>query len=511
MKNIKFKINILKKINKFNNYLINQFNKIGKIKIKHSKFNKISNFSKILITSISLLFFYLFYLSIPSLYNKGNLQKDISDKLLKEFNINFSISSEINYSILPAPHFLVKNAKIFKDDLNNPKELVQIKKLKIFISQKNFFKQYNLDIKKILIEDANFFIKKNDFDFFNKYLNKKFSKKKILVKDVKFFFKDKNDETISIFSVYDLNLFFNEKKKINQLVSEGRAYQFPFTLKWTRNFSGEINRTTLLELKKLNLKIKNISFVGSEKYSAESQISVIGKKLFFDYMIENNLISFFSTNLELVSQEAEYAGTIKLNPFNFKIDINLNELDLRKITTLQHIIEELLKTNLFFNKNLNGYIKLSSKKVLGNKLFDGLRILINFDSGNINLDNSYLTSEKLGSLILYKSSMETINNELLFRGSYDFKITKQNMFYRFFQIPKKNRKIVKNVFFDLEYNMFTNEIKILDLKINDLDKGTNDYIIEFLDEYNDKSKQEKIKNWIDLKNFVNKIVINYFG
>ena len=42
--------------------------------------------------------------------------------LIKEFNINFSISSDMIYSILPSPHILVKNAKLFNDNLDNPKD-----------------------------------------------------------------------------------------------------------------------------------------------------------------------------------------------------------------------------------------------------------------------------------------------------------------------------------------------------------------------------------------------------
>ena len=123
--------------------------------MKKIKF-KISSFNKHLIFSISFLFLYLFYLSIPSLYDKGKLQKDLTEKILNEFKINISISSDINYSILPSPNIVIKNVKIFNDDIESPKELTQIKKLKIFISQKSILNKKNLKINEILIEDANF-------------------------------------------------------------------------------------------------------------------------------------------------------------------------------------------------------------------------------------------------------------------------------------------------------------------------------------------------------------------
>ena len=162
---IKFKIT-----KSFINYFTDNFNKFNKfIKFKHDKFIKISNLSISIILFITLSFLYLFYLSIPTLYNKDALQKDITNKLIKEFKINFSLSSNIKYLILPSPHILIENVKIFNDDLKDPKELSQIKKLKVYISQKNLFDQNNLKINKILVEDANFLVQKKYYGFFDDY------------------------------------------------------------------------------------------------------------------------------------------------------------------------------------------------------------------------------------------------------------------------------------------------------------------------------------------------------
>ena len=171
--------------------------------MKKIKF-KISSFNKHLIFSISFLFLYLFYLSIPSLYDKVKLQKDLTEKILNEFKINISISSDINYSILPSPNIVIKNVKIFNDDTKSPKELTQIKKLKIFISQKSILNQKNLRINEILIEDANFSVQFVDFKFFKNYFETKLSKKKVKIKNSKVFFKDKKNETISLFSISNL-------------------------------------------------------------------------------------------------------------------------------------------------------------------------------------------------------------------------------------------------------------------------------------------------------------------
>ena len=95
------KLNMQKIVKYFNSLVLKT---IFKLKNKTNNFfgnnSEISNFNKIVITFISLLFFYLFYLSIPVLYNKSWVQTTIESKLSEEFKINFSISRKA-YKILP--------------------------------------------------------------------------------------------------------------------------------------------------------------------------------------------------------------------------------------------------------------------------------------------------------------------------------------------------------------------------------------------------------------------------
>ena len=85
---------------------------IFKVQNKTNNNFNISGFNKYLITFIALLFFYLFYLLIPVLYDKTWVQTNIESKLLSEFKINLSTSADISYRILPSPHYLVKDSKI---------------------------------------------------------------------------------------------------------------------------------------------------------------------------------------------------------------------------------------------------------------------------------------------------------------------------------------------------------------------------------------------------------------
>ena len=69
---------------------------------------------------------------------------------------------------------------------------------------------------------------------------------------------------------------------------------------------------------------------------------------------------------------------------------------------------------------------------------------------------------------------------------------------------------MEKIFFDLEINMFKNKLKINDLKLNNLKAATNENIQMILDEYN-IFESNKIKNWVSLKKFINRIFESYEG
>tara|TARA_Y100000590_G_scaffold210099_1_gene238021 strand:+ start:851 stop:2452 length:1602 start_codon:yes stop_codon:yes gene_type:complete len=502
---VKFKI-----IKSFNNYFTDQLNKFIKfIKLKHVKFIKISNLSISIILFITLSFIYLFYLSIPTLYNKDALQKDITNKLIKEFRINFSLSSNIKYVILPAPHVLIENVKIFNNNLKDPKELSQIKKLKIYISQKNLFDQNNLKINKILIEDANFLFQKKNYKFFDNYLKVQFPKKKIIIKNSNFFLKDKDDEIISIFPIKNINLLYDEEKLANQMSLKGKFFKIPFNLNWHKNFGENNKSVTLIKLKKLDLEMKNESFIEDKKYSSKINIFFRNTKLNSNFQIKNNLISFNSEDSKLVNNNLDYNGKIYLEPFDMKLEINLDKLNLIKLLTSSSAFLKASNLEFLFNKNLSAKININSKNIQ-NKLFDFSKIIINFDNGKINFDDSFFNSKKIGSLKLINSKIDSVDEKLIFKGSFDFDVTNQDKFYTAFQVPKKNRKLLKNIFFELQANILNDKLNINNFKINSKKSVLNDATKSIINQYNN-SEKNKIHNWINLKNFIKEIFNSYSG
>ena len=114
-------------VNKFVNKIINSVKTIINDNIKI-----------IILGTILLIFSYLLYLSIPSFYNKEKLQKTLIIKLENLFDLNFSSSSKINYSIFPRPHFKIFKTKAFFESNDDKREFGEVKTIEIYISQKNY-------------------------------------------------------------------------------------------------------------------------------------------------------------------------------------------------------------------------------------------------------------------------------------------------------------------------------------------------------------------------------------
>ena len=244
----KIKINI----NNFNRYFSTKFKKtlffVIRLEFMESKKVSISVFNRYLILFFLVLFSYLFYLSVPTIYNYGVLQKDLNNKLLKDFNLNTSLSANITYKILPSPNFEITNVLLNTNSENELKEYAQIKKMKIYISSKNLFDQRKLEIKKILISGANIHIDKDSYNYFNSFLSKKFSNKKINIKKSKIFFEQKKDKknVIALSTINKIDLIHEDKQNNNLINIEGSIFNTTYRLTLLRNILKKIPQISKL-------------------------------------------------------------------------------------------------------------------------------------------------------------------------------------------------------------------------------------------------------------------------
>jgi hypothetical protein len=478
---------------------------IFKVKNKTNINFNISNFNKFLISFIALLFVYLFYLLTPLLYNKAWLQTSIENKLLNEFKMELSTSANISYRILPSPHFLIKDSKILVNKDNIKKSIAEIKEFKVFLYQGNFFNKEKLNIKKIVINDANFTLLRSDFILLNKFKKEKFSKKKIEINNSKIFFKDNLKEIILIIKIDKTDLFFDNKKLSNILTSKVEVFNIPFVF----NFDGRndsINYEKInLKSKKIKLNISNKSTVEKELTLGENNISFLTSSINTKYSVREKLIIFKSNTSKLSNSQVSYDGRLSINPFDLNFNIYLDNHRISKLLNINPILVEFIKSGVLFNENISvkNFISINSNEK--NEIFQNAKINFNIINGKLNLDNSIFVNNKIGLLKLDNSSLFIENDNLILNTNIFFKIKDSDALFSFLNTNKKSRKNIRNVLINLDYNFLKDEINFNDIKIDN--NNVSDKFLNVFEDLSDNSSNNMIKS----RRLINQLLSIYEG
>ena len=492
------------RLNKNYNNLIKKI--IFKVQNKTNNKFQISNFNKCLITFVSLLFFYLFYLSIPVLYDKTWVQSNIEDQLLKEFKINFSTSSDISYRILPKPHFLIKDSKIFKKDSEKADSLADIKNLKVFISQKNLLNKKKTAITYIEIDDANFSLEKKDLKFLKNKSKKKFSNKKIEINKSNIFLKNNLNETIAIIKITKAFFFFDNKNLLNLLKSKGRVFNIPFNLNFSKEFDSTKVENLSITAETLKLNISNKSNNENNNFkNGKNIISFLNSTVKTDYKIEDDTVVFSSTDSKIKNTEVNYTGKLSINPFDLNLNININNYKLFKLLNINLILNELIKTELLFNENISVNTTIATASNLKKEIFQNVKINFNIINGKINFNKTMLINKKIGSLELMNSDLFFENDALILNTDIVVDINNSDKLFSLLQTKKQFRKPIKSALINLNYNFLTNQIEFNNFKIDD--KKISNQFLRVIGDFNNN----KFNNWIKSRRLFNAILESYEG
>ena len=111
-------------------------------------------------------------------------------------------------------------------------------------------------------------------------------------------------------------------------------------------------------------------------------------------------------------------------------------------------------------------------------------------------------------LKLSNSKLILDDDNLVFNSNFNLSIKNSKSFFFFFQTPKKIRKPIKNISFNLNFAFLNNELEVNSFKIDGLE--LNQEIKEILSTFNE-NKNNQIDNLIMFKNLINKIFAAYDG
>ncbi len=468
---------------------------------------KISLFNKSLILLIILLFSYLFYLSIPVLYNYERLQKDLTSKLLQEFNINVNLSGDITYKILPSPNFEVSNVLLNTGLNEETDDFGQIKNLKIYVSILKLYKQKNLKIKKIVLNETNFHINKKSFDFLSDYFSKKINPKKIEIKKSKIFFITKNKkDPLALYTIDNGKMFYDQKNNKNKLLINGSVYNTKSNFVFLRDFKNKGLTNFEINFRQINAKLKNdLSKLidTNNEYKGNMLVSLLGSEIKFQYNIKDNLILLSSLKNE--KNKSFFNGKIKTSPFNFNLKINLDKLNVLNFMNYVSKIKIFFQKDILLHKSFNGEINFNVDNLTNTQIFDKSNINLKFSNGKLSFNNSILISNKIGKLIVLDSQLSEIDNKKILKGEFIFEINNETNFYKKLQISKNYRKKIKNIYVEFEKDLDMDDYKINKFIINYNLKNNTNYKEINLDKVFDLNEIRDLKNWIEFKNYSKQI------
>jgi len=485
---------IRKQILSINNLLESYFNSLRGfiLNIKRPRFDKNN---KVFLAIVAVIFLTLVYFLIPTAYNKELIQKDIKNQIFQKYKINVKFGNQIQYNFFPKPHFSSKNLFL----LNDQRKIGEVKNFKIFIDFRNFFNFNQIHTLDIILDKADFNIKKTDLSFFTNLLKTEPNRNRIKIKRSNIFFTNKNDEVLFINQINDSQFYYDLKNLKNILVTKSKVFNIPYKLIIGND---KLNKILDFELvsKKLVLKIENKTDYKLKNDNGSLKISFKNKNNVFDYKLSENSIDIYLNDLN-----KKFKVLLEFKPFYLISNLNYQTFRVKDLLNNPFFIE-ILKSQILNNKNLNAKINFDVKNIYDFNRFSNLSLKLNIEEGNYNFSESNIIWKENVKVFFSDTFLNFDKGKINLNGRTSFDVRNKDEFYKFFQIKKDLRKKIEKIDLDFNYDLNEEKISFDNLRIDD---KSNSKIEEVITNFNSSNK--KVLNKIIFKNLVNDILMAYFG
>ncbi len=496
MKKSNFFFKNLNNINRSINILLEK--NLNKLNFENLRNLLVNN--KIILTFVALFVILISYLLLPTFYNQSDLSKGLKRELMNKLNLNFSFSNNLNYNFFPRPHFVTTQASIFVKD----KEISKIKKIKIFISIKNLISLKKIELKDVILENANFNINKQNYNFFSKLLDNNFIFGDLKIKNSNIFFRDKNQEVLFIDKIIDMKYFFDNNELKNIIIANNEIFNIPHEIEI---FKDKKQKKLYSKLKLNYFKLQIESELNYNDNLLKGKSDFIHNKIKSTALYEFNKI-FFKYKIfdKLDNREFFYRGKLNFKPFYSTIEGEVEKINLKHLFGQNALISQLLKTELLNNRNIDFKLNILANYVLNNSVFKNINITSKIQEGLIDMDETKFQWKDFAEFKLSDSLIYVKDGELVLDGKIKIDIKKFKEIYKFLLTPKNYRNKIKQIDFNFTYNFDQKIAKLNDVKIDgninqNLDKILNSVIL----------KESVIQNKIYIKNLLNDAIKSYAG
>ena len=489
----------VKSYNKFykfiNSLLENNLNKLNLNNLRNLTKN-----NKIILTFVAFVVLFISYLLLPTFYKQSEISTKLQNELNNKLKLNFKISDNLSYNFFPLPHFKISKASI----LNENYEISEIKKLKIYVSLENLFSLNSIEIKDIIISDANFNLKKENYDFFIKILDNNFLGRNLSIKNSNVFFRSNENEVLFINKILELNYSFDTNELKNIAISENEIFNLPYSLELFHN----INKNEYVSKLNLNLsklQIENVFKYDENPKTGTFQIISNKNKSTINFKTNKNFFEFIFFD-KIEDPSFSYNGIFNFNPFFSSIVGKSNSLNLSYLFETNSMILQLLKTEILNSKNIDFKLNINANNIYNNLNFKKLILNTNIHDGLIDFDNTSFKWKNIAEFNLNESLIYVNEGELVLDGKLRIKIKNYDELYKFLLTPKNYRKKIEDVEFNFTYNFDKKIAYLKDIKVDDnFDQNLNLILNNVI------LKSDNLQNKIYFKNLLNKAIKSYSG
>ena len=496
----------MSKNNSLNKFLKNINNSINNLleknlnKLKFENLIKLASSNKIILTFVALLIISLSYLVIPSFYSKDQITRELKNKLSKKLNLNFKLSNELNYKLFPRPHFKIKNANIFIEDDN----ISEIKELNIYLSVNNLFSSKNIKINDVTINKANFNLNKKNYIFFTNLLGNKFSDGVLKINNSNIFFKNLENDILFIKKILNMKYYYNAKELRNISYSENEIFNIPYSIEIFKN-QKENKIFSTVKINFLKLQLKNEINFFKDKKIGKTEILFNKLKSLATYKINDKFFSFNYYD-KFENPKFFYKGLFNIKPFYSNVEGKTEELDLSYFLDGNAVVLQLLKTEIFNNKNIEFQANILAKRISNNLNFMNLNLNSKIKDGLIDLDETSFEWKNFVNLKITDSLLFVKDGELILDGKFNINIGDYNEVYKYLLTPKKFRKKIQTINLNFSYNFDQKSTSFSNIKVDGkFDQKLNQVMTGL------SFKGSNLKNKIYLKNLLNDAIKSYFG
>ena len=489
-------VTFLKKINlSINNLLKKNLNKLNP-----NNLSNIINSNKFFFIFVALIILFLSYLALPNIYNKAEIRNELKEQLLNNFSLNFDLPQNLNYSFFPRPHFVNENSSI----ITSQGKISDIKKIKFYISLNSFFSLENITIKNVVIENANFNLNKQNYNFFTKILNGNFKNKTLEIKDSNVFYRNFDKEVLFINKIVNMLYYYDTKNFKNIAISKSKIFNVPYSLELSNN-KIEKKIFSKININFLKLQIENqIQYIdGIKKGNVDIIFNQDQSNLTYEAKKDSFSFDFFD---KLKNPKFLYQGNLNFNPFFSTLEGSTEKINFASLFNSDGLIFQLLKTEIFNNKNLNVEFSINGNRVKNSPNFLNIFFNSKIEEGLIDINNTKFSWKDDANLVISDSLIHVKDNELILDGKLDISVENLNKIYKFLLTPKKHRSEINKIELNFIYNFDQKILRLNEIKIdNKMNKKIGRFLKEILFE------KDQIKNKIYLKNILNEAIKIYAG